>query len=248
MRKSRDKRRQAAASTTPTVVCTANSPNSNNIELGLVILLMIVCVYVFGFYESVVSVPDVSQAGALKGAVWYQHMGENLNVARSEFNAVARHGSPVNNHNNNPKAEAQRGLNKGANQEGKGTGVLNMPFGVPDDQIEIPEHKWPVTVRDEVDDYEDLLHTGDMQTILKVPKLWSLPVHNYKLMTRERAMKIGSCAEPDENGNVARGDDCPLDQRTIYVGIASYRDFECRTTVESIFLRAKNPHRIRVGK
>ena len=85
-------------------------------------------------------------------------------------------------------------------------------------------------------------------SVLKVPKLWSLPVHNYKLMSRDMAMKMGSCATPDINGNIVRGIDCPQDQRTIYVGIASYRDFECRTTVESIFLRAKNPHRIRVGK
>lgn len=31
------------------------------------------------------------------------------------------------------------------------------------------------------------------------------------------------------------------------MGIASYRDFECRSTAESIFLRAKNPHRIRIA-
>jgi [Skp1-protein]-hydroxyproline N-acetylglucosaminyltransferase len=38
-----------------------------------------------------------------------------------------------------------------------------------------------------------------------------------------------------------------LEDRTIFLSIASYRDFECRTTVESVLLSAKYPHRIRIG-
>ena len=41
----------AAAAVLPTVVCTTNSPHSNNIELGLIVSLLIMAVYVFGFYE-----------------------------------------------------------------------------------------------------------------------------------------------------------------------------------------------------
>lgn len=233
VKKSRDKRRQANAVSSPRVVCQAKSPDSNNVELGLLISFMIIALYVFGLYASVNSVPDVGAQSALKAKSTYKHLGENFNVARSEFNVIG--GGAGKPH------ETSREL-------GKGVGVLNMPYGVPDDEIVIPEHKWPVTVRDEVDDYEELVHSGDGKTVMMVPKFWSNPVHNYKLMSRETAMKIGSCAEPDADGNIARGEACPLDQRTIYVGIASYRDFECRTTVESIFLRAKNPHRIRIGK
>ena len=67
-------------------------------------------------------------------------------------------------------------------------------------------------------------------------------------MSRDLALKIGSCSLPNDNDVVARGDDCPVDNRTIYFAIASYRDFQCRFTVESAFLRAKNPKRIRVGE
>ena len=225
------------------VVCTASGPNSNNIELGLIVSLMIMVVYAFGFYESVVSVPDVSsQSFNVKSATqWYKHMGENLNVARSEFSAIDRLQAEPNDQEQNQANQQQQ-----QPPPPTGTGKLNMPNGLPESEIIIPEHKWPVTVRDE--EFEPLVHSGDEKTVLMVPKLWSLPIHNYKLMTREKAMQIGSCTEPDANGNVARGDACPFDKRTIFVAIASYRDFECRTTVEDIFTRAKNPDRIRVGE
>jgi len=114
------------------------------------------------------------------------------------------------------------------------------------DKIEIPTAVWPVpSILGE--DYETITHPGDTQHTMEVPKFWSPPVHNGQLMTRAQALQIGSCLEPDARGNFARGDDCPLDQRTIYVGIASFRDFQCRSTVESIFLRAKHPERVRIG-
>ena len=283
-----------------TVVCTANS-SSNNIELGLLISLFIVVVYVFGFYESVISVPDVDVPLMLKSNSWYKHLGENLNVARSEFTAVLtnnindnnsniNNNNKSNNNNNNKQIDSillkqeqqlqrQRQRQQGQFPEGISrmdvivgghdtansqqqqqqqqqtpnnhpsvVGKLNMPVGLPEEQVVIPPHKWPVTIRDELDDYEPLVHSGDRVTVLQVPKLWSLPVHNYRQFTREKAMKMGSCSVPDANGNIVRGDACPPDDRTIFVAIASYRDFECRTTVESIFLRAKNPKRIRVGE
>jgi len=115
-------------------------------------------------------------------------------------------------------------------------------------EIVIPEAHWPVSIRTEDEStYDSLTHPGDGQTVMKVPRFWSPPVHQNKLMSRETAMKIGSCAVADSDGSHNRGDDCPVDQRTIHVAIASYRDFECRSTVESIFNRAKNPERIRVG-
>ena len=83
---------------------------------------------------------------------------------------------------------------------------------------------------------------------LSVPRFWSPPSHNNKLMTRDQAMSIGSCITPDPStGSLARGDRCPPSDRTIFVAIASYRDWQCRYTVESIFNRAKNPERVRVA-
>jgi hypothetical protein len=113
---------------------------------------------------------------------------------------------------------------------------------------DIPAAKWPVSLRDEPNNYETILHPGDPSHTLSVPKFWAKPVHNNGLMSRETAMKIGSCIEPDSSsGNYARGDNCPLHQRTIHLGIASYRDFQCRYTLESAFLRAKHPERLRVA-
>jgi len=54
-----------------------------------------------------------------------------------------------------------------------------------------------------------------------------------RLMTPEEAKSIGSF---DASG-----------QETIYCSVASYRDPECRATVEDIYSRAKHPERIRVA-
>jgi hypothetical protein len=113
---------------------------------------------------------------------------------------------------------------------------------------EIPPAHWPVSLQNELDNFEILIHPGDKTTELSVPKFWSAPVHHGGLMSRETAMKIGTCAEADpQTGSLVRGDACPVDARTIFVAIASYRDFECRLTVESIFSRAAHPERVRVG-
>lgn len=114
--------------------------------------------------------------------------------------------------------------------------------------VDVPPTKWPVSIKEEDWNFETIIHPADGKTEMSVPKFWSRPVHNNRQFSRETAMKIGSCIEPDEDGNYARGDKCPKHQRTIFVSIASYRDFECRTTVESVFLGAKYPERIRVGK
>jgi len=93
-----------------------------------------------------------------------------------------------------------------------------------------------------------MVHVGDLKTIMQVPKFWSPPVHNNKQFTREQALQIGTCAEPDPvTGSHIRGDHCPINERTIFIGLASYRDFQCRLTLESAFNRATNPKRVRIG-
>jgi len=111
----------------------------------------------------------------------------------------------------------------------------------------VPKSIWPVTTRNEDGKWEDIEHPGDSSITMTVPKFWSLPIHDQKLMPRAKAMKVGTCITPDSNGDLQRGDACEQKDRTIFVAIASYRDWQCRFTLESIFSRAKYPERIRVG-
>jgi len=83
-----------------------------------------------------------------------------------------------------------------------------------------------------------------------------------RLMTRDEALSIGSVvpmevtatastrvsSEPDsfEKSREEQIDD-PHTVDTIFVMIASYRDWQCPQTVESLYSRAKYPHRIRVA-
>ena len=78
--------------------------------------------------------------------------------------------------------------------------------------------------------------------MIEVPTFWDPPpyegVRNFLgdngryLITNEEASAIGSIHQGKE---------------TIFVMVASYRDPECRPTVEDLFLRAKYPERIRVA-
>lgn len=119
----------------------------------------------------------------------------------------------------------------------------------------IPAAQWPISIRDEDGNFEEVIHPGHKakghpDVLMMLPRFWindPISLHQMTLMPRELAMKIGSCIEPDGNGNYAQGDDCDVKKRTIYVAIASYRDWQCRDTVSSIFSRAKYPERVRVG-
>lgn len=119
----------------------------------------------------------------------------------------------------------------------------------------IPRAQWPMSIRNEDGNFEEVIHPGHKakghpDVIMNVPHFWindPVSVHQMTLMPRELAMQIGSCITPDSHGNYARGDACPVEERTIYVAIASYRDFQCRDTVTSIFARASYPERVRVG-
>ena len=119
----------------------------------------------------------------------------------------------------------------------------------------VPIAQWPVSIRDEDGDFETVIHPGHKAKghpdhPMQVPRFWiddPVSIHQNTLMSRDLAMKIGSCINPDEHGSKSRGDDCPVSERTIYVAIASYRDWQCRDTVTSIFSRAKHPERVRVG-
>ena len=196
------------------------------IELGALFSLVILLVYLLGCYETIVSLPDVPGLPD-----WTHHMGENFNVANLQWSRMMAGGG------SSSTTDAANGK--------RAPSVLPPP-GKNGASL-IPQGHWPVTLRDELQDYENVLHPGDQKTIMSLPKFWAPPFHNNQLISKELAMKVGTCAVPDAHGNHVRGEECPIDERTIYVGIASYRDFECRTTAEDIFRRAKNPRRIRIG-
>jgi len=103
--------------------------------------------------------------------------------------------------------------------------------------------------------FEKILHPSSVynitkpdteQIILKVPTFWNplalVNIRNYlgnygeRLMTPKEASSIGSYIN-------INGQNHP----TLFVSIASFRDFQCRQTIESLFMRAEFPQRIRVG-
>eukprot|EP00551_Chaetoceros_affinis_P007649 CAMPEP_0203666784 /NCGR_PEP_ID=MMETSP0090-20130426/3769_1 /ASSEMBLY_ACC=CAM_ASM_001088 /TAXON_ID=426623 /ORGANISM="Chaetoceros affinis, Strain CCMP159" /LENGTH=579 /DNA_ID=CAMNT_0050530775 /DNA_START=25 /DNA_END=1761 /DNA_ORIENTATION=- len=66
-----------------------------------------------------------------------------------------------------------------------------------------------------------------------------------RLMTLKEAKTIGSFVQLDASSKSASASSEPLE--TIFVAIASYRDFQCRQTIESILSRATHPQRIRIA-
>eukprot|EP00565_Helicotheca_tamesis_P003537 CAMPEP_0185734394 /NCGR_PEP_ID=MMETSP1171-20130828/22360_1 /TAXON_ID=374046 /ORGANISM="Helicotheca tamensis, Strain CCMP826" /LENGTH=559 /DNA_ID=CAMNT_0028404381 /DNA_START=36 /DNA_END=1716 /DNA_ORIENTATION=+ len=216
--------------------------------VGVFLAVIILGVYLFGLVQNIRALPDIKSSDNLlhtlgerlghniilsKQGVLGDDTGENIAAERNSGEVdVKKDVTPEVLKNNNNNGHHLRGVV----EETKKVGTVT-----------IPKAKWPVSIRDEVGDEEEIKHPADPAIKMTAPKFWSDPVHDNKLMTREQAMQIGSCEVPDSNGSFSRGDDCPLDERTIFVSIASYRDWQCRYTVESIFTRAKNPKRVRVA-
>lgn len=229
--KQRGKHRRAGAASTKSGGLAGQSKTNIAVLLGFCVVL----VYLFAFYETLMSLPMASrqlQQHRSSAKYFLRHLGRNFNLAR-----------PTEWGTDDATTTTKSMLNSNSTVDSKGK-LIKI------NGLEIPQGKWPVSIKaDEADEslWDTIVHPGDQETIMKVPPFWSRPIHNNGLMSRETAMKIGTCIESDERGSFVRGDDCPADQRTIYVGIASYRDFECRSTLESIFLRAAHPERIRVG-
>ena len=199
------------------IVCQPSTAQPDALEVGVILCLLVFFVYALGFYETFIALPDTPGE-----PVWREHMGQNLNLAvPSEWTQNVDGTVAVGHHLRHAAAPHDS----------------NIPVG-----------HWPVSIRDELDNFETIQHPGDHQTEMSVPRFWSAPVHHKRLFSRDTALQIGTCAEPDPTtGTANRGDACPTTQRTIFVAIASYRDFECRLTVESAFARAAHPERIRIG-
>lgn len=212
------------------LVCSPTAAHPDALEIGVVLCLLVFAVYLLGFYEVFSALPDTPGEPH-----WNQHIGENLILSRVEEwerdnNVVVAAASPV------AGVAGGSGAAVAANSKKTASGPT------------IPVGTWPVSLRNEPENFETLIHPGDGKTEMSVPTMWSRPIHNNGLMTRETAMKIGTCVDADpRSGSHVRGDDCPVEKRTIFIAIASYRDFQCRLTVESAFKRAAHPERLRVG-
>ena len=226
IRGGRRRQKNAKRGGATTVVCTTTSRDDDaSVEWGLILSLLVMTLYVYGVLESVMALPEVPLSLG-------RRFGENWNVAKDEYSQ-----------------EKDRQL-----QVLPHPPLRNNNIDFNDSTVQIPSHYWPASIfgtrdgKKAPEQMETILHPGDGQTVLSVPKFWSGPIHHGKLMSRDTAMRVGSCNEPDpQTGSIVRGDACPPNERTIYFAIASYRDFQCRLTIESAFSRAKNPHRIRIG-
>lgn len=82
---------------------------------------------------------------------------------------------------------------------------------------------WPVSVRNEEDSFEIITHPADEEIVLSVPKFFiDMPIGDGNLMTKRITSKIGSHSKEE-----GRLNDSP-NSRTIFVMVASYRDWQCR--------------------
>lgn len=112
----------------------------------------------------------------------------------------------------------------------------------------VPPSMWPVSVAGE--EFEDIIHPGNPDIFLSVPRFWSRPIPpdgDRGIMSRDLALSVGTCSRPDAAGGYVRGKACPPNQRTIFVALASYRDYQCRETLDDLLSKARFPERIRIA-
>ena len=128
---------------------------------------------------------------------------------------------------------------KEAVDAGGGSGAAEVPAeaapkAAPPQAPGIPPGVWPASIRDEDGNFEEIAHPGvpDGHETMLVPRFWAddpVAIHQNKLMSRQRALSIGTCIAPDpDTGSFTRGDRCPFHERSVFVAIASYRDWQVR--------------------
>lgn len=220
------------------------APNSgNNNRIGLTLIALVLCFYTFGLIIEVWHLPSPNH----RRRAW---LGKLTDGVHSGSRQLLKVGGNINLSKNGISDIGETDDEEADDAEGSGDDEQDDENADP-----IPRATWPISIRDEDGNFEEVIHPGHKakghpDVMMMVPRFWvddPVSVHMNTLMTRELAMKIGSCIKPDADGNQARGDSCLVADRTIYVAIASYRDWQCRDTVTSIFQRAKYPERVRVG-
>lgn len=242
----------------------SSSPAATYQSVALTFIAATLFLYVYGFTSAFMSLPDIRLDGGLLAmhvhSSGQKNGGISINIAvedhlpgevddDTEKMKIAEGGSAMEEEAGDDGEEADAEAEAGDDGEEEEEEVA-VPANTIQGKYGIPLATWPVTsTNKQKDDWITLPHPGDEAMRVTVPKFWSPPVHNNELMTKEKALTIGSCSVPDPSNpqDFQRGEDCPLDHRTIFVAIASYRDWQCKHTVTSIFERAKNPDRIRVA-
>mmetsp|Transcript_18635 Transcript_18635/g.26408 ORF Transcript_18635/g.26408 Transcript_18635/m.26408 type:complete len:576 (-) Transcript_18635:187-1914(-) len=215
-------------------------------SMGTLFPILIVIAFVFytlGFIQSIRNLPDINgsdmfftAAGhdALRRAVLplYQKV-QQRKVKKTPTTTTT---IPRDNNNNNNKRE----FIKDEDIDSKSRIKSQLKRMKEPAAVKVPEAKWPVTIRDEPANFETIIHPGDGKTEMSVPKFWSDPLMTPTgpLMSRETALQVGSTTDGDREN---------VNSRTIFIAIASYRDYQCKETLDSIFTRAKYPNRVRVA-
>lgn len=185
---------------------------------ALILVIMVLIIYAGGFLASVASLPNI----------------------HSDISSWVHFGTLENFQNTKRDSSSISSVTSSLKED-----MISTEIFSPRDA---PKSVWPViNTSQQQETWVAISHPGNEALQMRVPPFFSMPIHKNKLMSREEAMDIGTCIEPDDFGNFQRGDKCPLNKRTIFVAIASYRDWQCKHTVESIFSRAKYPERVRVG-
>ena len=245
-RKARRKQRVAKARTRRRAGGSDGRNNNNTAAMCLIstvifLLYFLVCLVFFS------NLPDSGdgEARGMRGLV--KKTKEKLKRFRDKHRrggVIAEQGGTVIDNNSISDVDNSGNNNSDANDNLLKTTESGIPIG-----------KWPVSIRDEEGMFEEIPHIGyaymGKDVKMTVPRLWAddpVAIHQNKLMSRERALSIGTCINPDPKTNsYTRGDKCPPSERTIFVAIASYRDWQCVDTVTSILSAATHPERVRVG-
>jgi hypothetical protein len=266
----KQKRRNNASSSSSSLCSTHAMPVSKkSLELGLVLSLVLGALYLYGFWNSIRALPVIEAGRIRRGSAFIltNLAAHRLAGARDPTNAMVRPTAAAGGNHRTPQVEPRRqqqaavagamrakhvdGLEPKPQPKNETPVTVGVTAARKNKEPVIPKAIWPVRFEHEREthEFETIIHPGDKTTRMQVPRFWSPPLHQNQQYTRDQAMQIGSCIEPDPvTGSFQRGDECPMDKRTIFIAIASYRDFQCRYTVESAFNRAKHPERIRVGK
>ena len=205
----------------PAPASAASSGNNNRI--GLALVGVVLCFYAFGLVQTAWHLP----APHHRPRAWLGRLGAGRHLTVGGNIHLSKNGiSDAGDADDDAGARADADADADADDEEGGDG----------DGGPIPPARWPVSIRDEDGNMEEVYHPGHRakghpDVAMLVPRFWvddPVAVHQNTLMSRELAMKIGSCRAPDAHGNQARGDGCPLKDRTVFVAIASYRDWQVR--------------------
>eukprot|EP00586_Coscinodiscus_wailesii_P007899 CAMPEP_0172522496 /NCGR_PEP_ID=MMETSP1066-20121228/293162_1 /TAXON_ID=671091 /ORGANISM="Coscinodiscus wailesii, Strain CCMP2513" /LENGTH=111 /DNA_ID=CAMNT_0013305511 /DNA_START=533 /DNA_END=864 /DNA_ORIENTATION=- len=86
--------------------------------------------------------------------------------------------SPTEQQDRNPPPQPENHLTAAMPEVPSPDDNKNPNVQVAPDGEGIPTPKWPVTISDESAFFEDIIHPGDLKTLIPVPVLWSAPLND----------------------------------------------------------------------